>query len=212
MPVTYTVSDGDVLEVTAFCSYQGVTVIHVFHYVVREAAPDTDGNQLVLDYLNRWKTVVWSSLPDGLQNRVNSNFQLQRLRGQIVNPTRHYFNEIVVNEFGNNAVPGNPVDTDLVVDFRTNEIGRGKTGRKFFTGLFQNQINASQWAAGALVNWQATGELMNFNILRNIPILTDFVTPIIWSRKRPLDRRAIVAVACLPDIRVLRRRVPGVGI
>lgn len=205
------VNQGDIVELVQFGSYQGQTVLNVFHYAYGLAdTPNYDAE--LANLLLKFDQNVWNPALSPWKALVVSDYAVQWWRAQRVNPARDYYIQRTPAgpELGNLVTPGIPSDTNLTISLRTLGIVRGMTGNKKITGVPASVITANLFTPGTVASYQAMAENMKA-VLGNLAGNPAW-GPMVWSPARPTDRRSIVAVTARSEVRVLRRRQYGKGV
>jgi len=207
----FSIEVGDVVEVTLIGGLQCQTVLNVFHYVYDGLASLTDGPTNMAAML----TDFWGSIVDlagtGLKTLVTSEMGFHSARGQVVHPSRKPYIEITPGVVtGSDVPPTIPSNTNITIDLRTLAVGRGLTGNHRFTGLPLAAVDGNLFDPAVVVSWQAFAP----HLLETLQdaALTDVFKPIVWSPRRPLDRRPVFDFTVQPQVRVSRSRTYGKGV
>lgn len=201
MPIGPTITDGDVMEITAIGELQGSTILNVFHYKVTLTTPPTDNFTFMNNALTEWRTLMWTGVGKW-QALVTSDYVLESVRAQIVYPVRRFYISQFVGDAGTDLAPTVPSDTHIELALRTAGVGRGLTGNKKFTGLALSDLSGAFWSNAAQADWDTFAPNILTAITPEILNPLNRLVPIVWSRKRAADRREIVAAESRPEVRV----------
>lgn len=206
------ISPGNIVEVTTFGSYDQQAILNVFHYryvgvtTISDADYATNLTSLGTDF----KDKVWNPVANSWRSRVVDLFSIQRIRVQLVYPTRGYYQDVPVNQGGISEEPGVPPDFALTMSFRTDRAFRGATGSKRFTGCISSQYTLGSWKDDYLALWALSAP--NFLLTLQGNDITRLFRPTIWSPKRPGDNVTILGTLVQRTVRTQHRRQVGLGI
>lgn len=209
----FQLNNNDVCEVTMVSEYQGQQVRNVWHYQASFTFTTfDDGPTAVGILLTQFDSEIINPAANKLQALVVPAFACRGYRGQVVYPIRKpYISRPDLFWTGSNvSVTGIPSDTNITVDLRTLSVGRGLTGNKKFTGLPLSAITANEFTAGTVTDWGTVGTRFANPILDVANNINWY--PLVWSPRRPTDRRQVWNTTTQPEVRVLRRRQKGIGI
>jgi hypothetical protein len=198
----------DIVEATFKATYQGSTILNVFHFKVTATAGTTDydttmsalGTTLIGKYwsaANLWRTMV---VPTYILNYV----RLQRIR-----PFRAYYIDSPVNQAGAEDMDGIPSNLAAVIVVRSELTTRGKSGSKHLTGMSRNELEPDVWSNAMFASLAALGQEFREEVLTAAPVVT--YKPVIYDRLQNTAAN-IVGVTVIPEVRIMRRRTKGVGI
>ena len=205
------ITPGAVVELTQFATYQGQTIMNVFHYEWTNANSG-DYNVELLSLLDRFKINVWNGGLTPWKGLLVEDFVVQRWRAQRVAPSREYYLEKLADatDKGGIVAVGIPSDVNITVSLRGFSTVRGTTGNKKLTGLPIATLDGNLFTAGTVNTFQDMSD--GFKTVLNDAGLVPSWTPIVWSPVRPLDRRQVIATTARPQVRVLRKREYAKGV
>jgi hypothetical protein len=193
--------NADVVEATFVGSFQGSTILNVWHFNAQLDVALVDSGAWFDGLLNALQQDYWQGA-GMMKSLVSTDYTLLEIRAQVVWPTRRFYLKKAINEQGTKIGAAMPSDTHLEVALRTNAVGRGKTGNKKFTGLVAAEFLGPVWLPATVAAWQAFGDEMLFTIQPLIADANKVAVPIVWSRKRSADRRNIIATTAREEVRV----------
>jgi len=209
-PPAYEIANNDVVAVTFFQTYQGMTILNVQHYIAALSSPITDGNAAIEDLLSEVRdkffdggaAVVWDAL-------MVDSWHLDYIQAQVIYPNRRYYNFISPDLPGQITELGVPANVAAVASFPSNIAERGRTGSKHFTGMPLSKLDANYWDPTYLVDMDS----MVQKFIDDIPALGGGNwEPILWSPTTPNDTSWPVGALMRNTVRIMRRWTLGVGI
>lgn len=209
--VNFEILPNDLAELTMIGSYQGETILNVFHYQYYNTVNQPDGVAELSNLMTRFDADVWGFPLLGIRQRLTNGYTLNTLKAQIVHPTRRFYKSQVPTESAG-AIQGGgiPSNTNITITQRTTGAFRGAAGNKKFTALPLTTVNGNVFSAPTVSEWNATcAVLLNTFACLNPPGVW---VPVVWSPKRPTERRGILEIYPNEEVRVLRLRQKGVGI
>lgn len=206
-----TLAANSVVEITMRGTYQGSSVLNVFHYYNTTNAIVANGDAELLAMISNFRLLVWNPGGGaGVKDRLVDSFTLDYIQAQQVAPTRQYYQYTAIGETGARAEPGIPSDTNITLSFRTARALQGTTGSKHFTGLSITDMSAAVWTNATILNWVSQGSNMRVTLAGGA--ITASWDPIVWSPRRSTDRALIVGGNVQQEVRVMRRRQFRLGI
>lgn len=206
----YTITEGDICQVTMFAEYQGSQIENVMHYRAKGTGSVATGNNEILALCDKWQTIVNAGAGQQWKPLVVPQYTFNYVQAQIIYPTRRYYNTQTIGIVGTATAPGVPSNCAAVVSFQSHLPGRGRSGSKHFTGFPQANITGAQITSGFQT------QLINLadRMIQDQPFDTAGWTweAILWSTRTLSDTAYIVNKLVHSSVRVMRRRTLYVGI
>lgn len=208
---TFPIANGDICQVTIWCTYQSSKILNVLHYEAVVPGGLADGLPEVQSLLEKIRTTainpaVGNKWRDWTVDQYRFNYSI----GQIIYPTRRFYVSDQIELSGTLPGDGCPSNVGATASLQSSKVGRGRSGSKHFTGLDNADVAGGSLNAITRTNIQDTVDKLTTDIISADPSLT--WKPRIWSNSHPGDINEIVSSYVWPEPRIMRRRTLHVGI
>lgn len=201
----------DIVAVTNFGSYDGQSILNVFHYIYSGDYVDAANYAAEMNKFNdSFKATV---IDAAWKARVVNTFTFDFTRIQKVGPQptdRGYYLQKNIGLAGDLPDLGCPADVQMCVSLSTDRAFRGATGGKHFTALPAASMAASYWNLLTRLSWATVGAQMQTNLVGTIP--TRLLVPVVWSPRKPLAHGRILSTRVRGEVRTQHSRTVGRGI
>lgn len=202
---------GQVYMVTSFGRLNGQTIINTFHYRLTEVAT------VPLTVWEMYEALMEDlSAPDDLFDKlldaVSTSFVQEKVRVQLLYPTRRMFRDFDGNGGGTRVGTALPQNVAASIGRKGDGIGRTGIGRVQIAGLIESDNNAGNLSAGAITVLQPLANQIGTSLaLDGGGGLAD---PVIFSSPPQGNPNYVVIsqTQVQNTVRVMRRRTVGLGI
>lgn len=208
----FPLASNDVVELTVKATYQSQVVLNVWHYAYfNPSVTIPDGTAEVDDLCSQFDSLFYQSAVFGILPQSVVGYSINEMKAQVVHPVRqHFITHNPATSAGQVAGEGIPSNTDLVIAIRTDVAGRGKSGNKRFTAIPITHMTGNTFDAVTVGFWQTLAN--HFGDAFTALTAPGIWKPIVWSKRRALDRRGMVGTIARNEVRIDRSRTKGIGI
>jgi hypothetical protein len=159
MPVSYSISNLDVAEITIVNVQFGSTWLNVLHYLANTATPVVDGpgelDQLIREVAG---TGAVSGKWDALNVLLSSQSQHTSSRGQIILPNRRPYIQLTEGVNGGSATEAMPTNVAAVLTKVPTIAGRGRSGSIHLAGIPRDQVTNASLVSSFRTALQTAGD------------------------------------------------------
>lgn len=205
----YTVTNGDIVEVSFKSRYQEQRCISLFHYRYETQAAPVDGVQLINTLDAALNTNVAGSLLYEYLNPLNQGLTMEQLVYQwVFSSRRPRIVKVPTKVQGGTMGPQAPVNVALAITKRSDVANRHGIATLHMPGHSQGGLNNGEWSQ---VYVESFGNLLT-QLHRSINIEFGInLVPVIYNRVEPAKSIEITSANSNYTIRTMHRRTVGVG-
>ena len=208
----FPIAAGQVIEVRVYAYFQGSVIMNVYHYQVDESyTTEPNGDAALRAWVAQFEITLYGAA-SGIVQFQSSNLIYNYMEAQIVASDRYYYVTQPMGYAGSQGTGQDlPSDTQLCVTYRNQTVGRGRAGRKNYTGFKVSQFLNAYWTGAFLAAWNAgVINLMQQDVDNGLA--NNLVAhPVIWSPSTGSQPGALVECQTNPEVRIMRRRQVGIG-
>jgi len=204
-------TDGDILQYTLNCRYQGQVILNTWNFRVTQFVPDlVDYEDFCMEVLTDLRAP--GTLIDDLEALTVPEYSFVDHRLQRVYPSRNRAVIDTLTTIGTLGETGCTVNQAAVVTKQGNVAGRFAIGSWHQTGLAQNAFEATGNIALATRTALAAALSPLASVINPDGFAGTTLSPILWGRAVPLRQTPIAQLTAQISARVMRRRTVGLGI
>lgn len=208
----FPIAANDVIEVKVNAYFQGSLIMNVYHYKVDAGFAGTlTGTAELSDWLDHFLTLLYGAggaIPLQQSTALTYTFAT----AQLVFPFRYFYVTRAMPYTGSRGTAQNlPSDVQLCCTLRNSVVGRGKAGRKNFSGFQVDQYTDAFWNNTLTGPWGANViPKLSLPVAAVVPLAMR-AFPVIWSPAVGVTRQEVIEAILQSQVRVMRRRQIGIG-
>ena len=206
--MSFTVQNGDVLEVVISARMNSQTLLNVLHYQYTESTPQIDGKAEIDAVLDQF--TVEDGMLGAWADAMSNACTIESISGQIIKPVRFPYVRRSVGLVGDLVGQPLPQNVSASITKQSTIAGRGKSGRLQAFPADVGSVANGLITAGARTKYTALANAVGGK-LDNAGGITAWL-PIIFDRDAGGTQARVEGTVVQSTVRVLSRRTVGRGV